>query len=202
MRPHCHDGSSHPQQSPSIETHATAPHTRCIGTSDSTSHTTNTRVVICQATQTTTLNIVANFLNTQFSQFNVYYIASLVGRGHKSRDCSSPKNICVSYGGYCRVTVDCPNCHAWSRKQRHRWSGTCARNGGGNHSRERRALLVAEAAAMYCMVVPTIVNRHIGTDLLGVNQKHASAVSTTLPWQLYLRMIHNNTTDLQFGRRH
>ena len=40
VSPHCHDGSGHPQQSPSIEMHTVAPHTRCIGTSDSTSHTT------------------------------------------------------------------------------------------------------------------------------------------------------------------
>jgi hypothetical protein len=50
---------------------------------------------------------------------------------------------------------------------------------------ERRALLVAEAAAIYYLVVPTIVNRHRGFDVLDVNQKHAGDVSTTLPWQLY-----------------
>jgi hypothetical protein len=51
--------------------------------------------------------------------------------------------------------------------------------------REHRVLLVAEVAAIYYLVVPTIVNRHRGFDVLGVNQKHASDVSTTLPWQLY-----------------
>ena len=50
--------------------------------------------------------------------------------------------------------------------------------------REQRALLMAEAADIYYLVVPAIVNRHIVIDVLGVNQKHSSAVNTTLPWQL------------------
>ena len=41
---------------------------------------------------------------------------------------------CVSYGGYGHVTIDCPNCHALSRKQRRRRSGPCALDGGGSHS--------------------------------------------------------------------
>ncbi|KAK2191691.1 hypothetical protein NP493_48g07017 [Ridgeia piscesae] len=65
---------------------------------------------------------------------------------------------------------------------------------------ERRALLVAEAAAIYYLVVPTIENRHIGFDVLGVNQKHASEVSTSLPWQLYLRVTQDNITDLHVGK--
>ena len=73
VNPHCHDGSSHPQQSPSIERHTVAPHTRCIGTSDSTSLTTNTHVVKCQATQTTTSNIVANVLSKQATVQRVLY---------------------------------------------------------------------------------------------------------------------------------
>jgi hypothetical protein len=75
--PLCHGGSSHPQQSPNIERHTVAPHTRCIATSDSTSFTTNTHVVKCQATQTTTPNFVANDLNKQLHRllFNVCCIA-------------------------------------------------------------------------------------------------------------------------------
>ncbi|KAK2139886.1 hypothetical protein NP493_6132g00005 [Ridgeia piscesae] len=85
VSPHCHDGSCHPQQSPNIERHPVAPHTRCIGTSDSTSHITNTHVVKCQATQTTTANIVANDLNKQSSQATVQrvlYCFTCGGRGH------------------------------------------------------------------------------------------------------------------------
>ena len=134
---HCHDGSSHPQQSPSIERYAVAPHTRCIGASDSTSLITNTHVVKCQATQTTTPNIVANVMNKQSSQTTlqrVLYCFTCGGRGHKSRGCTSPKKKCVSCGGYGHATIDCPNCHALSRKKIRRRSGPCARNGGGNHS--------------------------------------------------------------------
>ena len=47
--------------------------------------------------------------------------------------------------------------------------------------REQRALLVKKAAAIYYLVVPTIVHRHIGIDVLGVKHKLASAKSTTLP---------------------
>ena len=88
--PHCHDGSSHPQQSPTMERHTVghtvAPHTRCIGTSDSTSLITNTHVVKCQATQMTTPNIVANVMNKQSSQATVQcvlYCFTCGGRGHK-----------------------------------------------------------------------------------------------------------------------
>ena len=139
--PHCHDGSNHPQQSPSIEIHTVghtvAPHTCCIGTSDSTPLTTNTHVVKYQATQTTIPNIVANVLNKQSSQATVQrvlYCFTCGGRGHKSSGCTSPKKKCVSCGGYDHTTIDCPNCHALSRKKRRRRSGTCARNGGGSHS--------------------------------------------------------------------
>ena len=72
--------------------------------------------------------------------------------------------------------------------------------------REGRALLMAEAAAIHYLVVPTIVPtivcRHSDIDVLGVNQKHASAVSTTLPRQLYLRVTQENITDLHVGIRH
>ena len=139
--PHCHDGSNHPQQSPSIEIHTVghtvAPHTCCIGTSDSTPLTTNTHVVKYQATQTTIPNIVANVLNKQSSQATVQRVLHCFtcgGRGHKSSGCTSPKKKCVSCGGYGHTTIDCPNCHALSRKKRRRRSGPCARNGGGNHS--------------------------------------------------------------------
>ena len=46
--PHCHGGSSHPQQSPNIERHTVAPHTRSIETSNLASFTTNTHVAKCQ----------------------------------------------------------------------------------------------------------------------------------------------------------
>ena len=36
--------------------------------------------------------------------------------------------------------------------------------------REHRALLVAKAAAIYYLVVPTIVNRYRGIDVLRVNE--------------------------------
>ena len=91
VSPHCHDGSSHPQQSPSIERHAVAPHTRCIGTSDSTSLITNTHVVKCQATQTATPSIVANVLNKQSSQATVQrvlYCFTCGGEDTKSRGCT------------------------------------------------------------------------------------------------------------------
>ena len=68
--------------------------------------------------------------------------------------------------------------------------------------REHRALLVAKAAAIYDLVVRTIVNRHIEIDVLGVNQKHASAVSTTLSRQLFVRVTQDNITDLHVGIRH
>ena len=141
--PHCHNGSTHPQQSPNIEMHtvghAVAPHTRCIGTSDSTSLTTNTHVVKCQATQTTTPNIVANVFNKQSSQATVQRMLHCFtcgggGPGHKSRGCTSPKKRCVSCGGYGHATIDCPNCYALSRKQIRRRNGPRARNCGGNIS--------------------------------------------------------------------
>ena len=53
---------------------------------------------------------------------------------------------------------------------------------------------MAEAAAIYYLVVPAVVSRHRGFDVLEVNQKHTSAVNTTLPWQLYLRMTHDPKT--------
>ena len=137
VSPHCQDGSSHPQQSPNIERHAVTPHTRCIGTSDSTPLTINTHVVKCQATQMATPNIVANVLNKQSSQAivqRVLHCFTCGGRGHKSRGCTSPKKTCVSCGGYGHATIDCPNCHALSRKKRRRRSGPSARNGGGSHS--------------------------------------------------------------------
>ena len=65
---HCHGGSSHQKQLPNIERHTVAPHTRCIGTSNLSYFTTNTHVVKCQATQTTTPNIVASVFNKQSSQ--------------------------------------------------------------------------------------------------------------------------------------
>ena len=75
VNPHCQDDSSHPQQSPTIERHTVehtvAPHTRCIGTCDSTSLNTNIHVVKCQATHTTMPNIVANVLIKQSSQATV-----------------------------------------------------------------------------------------------------------------------------------
>ena len=141
VSPHCHDGSSHPQQSSSIERHTVghtvAPHTRCTEASGSTSLITNTHVVKCQATQTTTPNIVAIVLNKQSSQATVQrvlYCFTCGGRGHKSNGCTSPKKKCVLCGGYGHTTIDCPNCHTLSRKQRRRRNGPRARNCGGNHS--------------------------------------------------------------------
>ena len=57
----------------------------------------------CQATQTTTPNIVANVCPTYIVLLHLY------GRGHKSRDCMPPRERCVSCG---HVNVNCHNCHA------------------------------------------------------------------------------------------
>ena len=195
--PHCHNGSTHPQQSPNIEMHAVAPHTRCIGTSDSTSLTTNTHVVKCQATQTTTPNIVANVFNTQSSQATVQRMLHCFtcGGGGGGEDTS---HVVARHlrKGVSRVedmvmqpltVLTAMHCHGskYVVGMAHAHATAVVIS-----PLEHRALPVAEAAGIYYLVVPTIVNRHIGIDVLGVNQKHASAVSTTLP---HIAPFHTST---------